>query len=227
MRSLIPAAGLRATSTQISEFGRVASAVLGLAVLAACAGGFGGQVQRDVTVADDAVTIAGPRGFCVDPRATKDSEGQAFVLLGNCAILAQGNQPQPDYQALLTAAVRENFGGPISERFSAVREYLKTEDGRALLSRSGDPATVSILDTLARGDVLYIYARDTSDGYAPNMSSEHWRAVFDLQGLIVSVAVLGFENQPISKRDGLAALQNFAAIIVSKNPEVSPSGNGA
>ena len=209
----------KATFTRISDFVRLAGAGAALAVLAACDGGFGGQVQRNVTVADNAVTIAGPRGFCVDPQATEDSAGQAFVLLGNCAVLAAGNHPQPDYRALLTAAVRDNPGGPISEQFAAVRAYLDTADGRALLSRSGDPQTVRVLDTVSKGDVLYIYAQDTSEGYAPNMSSKHWRAVFDVQGRIVSVAVLGFESQPISKHDGLVALQDFAEIILNENSD--------
>lgn len=226
VQSLIRAVGLKSTSTRISDLWRIAGGIAALAILSACDGGFGGQVQRNVTVADDTVTIAGPRGFCVDPRATKDSDGQAFVLLGNCAVLAAGNHPQPDYQALLTAAVRENPGGPISDQFFAVRAYLNTTDGRALLSRSGDPETVRVLDTVARGDVLYIYARDTSDGYAPNMSSEHWRAVFDLQGRIVSVAVLGFESQPISKRDGLIALQDFAGIILNENSDARLTRTG-
>lgn len=225
MQSPIRAAVPSATFTRISNLRRVAGAIAATAFLAACDGGFGGQVQRNVTVADDAVTIAGPRGFCVDPRATKDSEGQAFVLLGNCAVLAAGNHPQPDYRALLTAAVRENPGGPISEQFTAVREYLSTNEGRALLSRSGDSSTVRLLDTVARGDVLYIYAQDTSDGYAPNMSSKHWRAVFDVQGRIVSVAVLGFESQPISKRDGLIALQDFTGIIINHNSDASVARN--
>jgi len=212
---------------RISDLLRVAGAIAALGFLAACEGGFGGHVQRNVTVADDAVTIAGPRGFCVDPRATKDSDGQAFVLFGNCAVLAEGNHPQPDYRALLTAAVRENPGEPISDQFAAVREYLKTVDGRALLSRSGDPESVRVLDTVARGDVLYIYARDTSDGYAKDMSSEHWRAFFDVHGRIVSVAVLGFESQPISKRDGLIALQDFTGIILDNNSDASAARTDA
>ena len=57
------------------------------------------------------------------------------------------------------------------------------------------------------------------------MSSKHWRAVFDVQGRIVSVAVLGFESQPISKRDGLIALQDFTGIIINHNSDASVARN--
>ena len=37
--------------------------------------------------------------------------------------------------------------------------------------------------------------------------------------------VLGFESQPISKRDGLIALQDFTGIIINHNSDASVARN--
>lgn len=217
---------MKNTSTPISEIGGRMLAGLALLALAGCAeldglGLAGGPVppEATVTVSRSAVTISGPRGFCVDPSATKDRDGQAFVLLGNCAAITRsGAAPQPRIRALLTAAVRETEAIEVAEQAPLLEAFLRSDNGRAMLSRESDPATVDILESFQQGDVLYVHARDNSAGYAPGMSSDHWRAIFDLDGRVVSVAVLGFEANPLSRAEGLRAVREFAARIQRDNP---------
>lgn len=175
----------------------------------------------------NAVTIAGPSGFCVDTRATRDAGAEAFVLLGNCAALSSANRrSQPEVRALLTAAVREYEGRPLSSQMTLLDQYLRSEEGRTLLSRSDNPDTVDVRQSFARGDVLFVRISDTSPGYAPRMSAEHWRAVFDLRGTVVSTAVLGFDDEPLSERDGLSTLEDFTRIIQSRNAGGTPPPKG-
>lgn len=211
---------MKSTSTPISEPLRRGLAGLALLAMAGCAE-FGGPLPEEaaITVSRDAVTIAGPRGFCVDPSATKDRDGQAFVLLGNCAAIARAaGVPQPRIRALLTAAVQETEVIEVASQAPLLEAFLRSENGRAMLSRSSDAESVEILESFRQGDVLYVHARDESQGYAPGMSSDHWRAIFDLEGRVVSVAVLGFEAAPLSRAEGLRAVRDFAAQIQRANP---------
>lgn len=210
---------MKNTSTRTSELAiRAAGTCAAALMLSGCLQLPGAEAQREVTVSRSAVTIAGPTGFCVDPATLRNGADSAFVLLGNCAAIARApRQPQPDVRALLTAAVQETGGLSIAEQGADVAAFLKTDSGRALLSRSGEPENVAILDTRKSGDVLYLHAHDRSPGYAPGMSSEQWRAIFDLAGTVVSLTVMGFDDAPLSPEAGMATVQEFASVVRREN----------
>ncbi|WP_424971964.1 hypothetical protein [Dinoroseobacter sp. S76] len=197
----------------------LASLVLaGCAELGAIGLSIGAIGQSAVTVSRGEVTIAGPEGFCVYPFATRDRGTQAFVLLGNCAAITRSEEaPQPPIHALLTAAVRETDAIEVASQSDLLASFLRSETGRAMLSRDKNAATVTILDSFSRGDVLYVHARDESESYAPGMTAEHWRAFLDVDGRIVALAVLGFEADPLSAREGLSAVRDFAEAIRRSN----------
>ena len=177
-------------------------------------------VQSGVSVSRDQVKILGPRGFCVYPSATRDRNGQSFVLLGNCAaIFRSPDAAQPDIRAVLTATVRETDTLRVATQGSVLADLLRSETGRGLLSRTGDPETVEVLDSFQRGEILFVHASDSSAGYAPEMTPAYWRAFFDLKGRIVSVAVLGFEADPISTEVGQRTVRDFAELIRRSNQD--------
>jgi len=191
----------------------VVGALLGLSGCAELTGGTGGP---GVTVSRNAITIAGPRGFCVDPITLRDTSESAFVLLGNCAaILGQG--PQPRVRAILTATVRDTGGVSVREKGPQIASFLSSEPGRALLSRRGRAEDVEILETRNAAGVLYLHASDSGPGYAPGMSEEQWRAIFDLRGAVVSLTVVGFQDTPLSQETGIGTLQAFAKAVKREN----------
>jgi hypothetical protein len=208
-------------STSTRTFKRLRACVVTLAaalVVSGCLQMPGEPAQRQVTVSRSAVTIAGPSGFCVDPATLRNETDSAFVLLGNCAAIARtARAPQPQVRALLTAAVQETGGLSISTQGAQVAAYLKTDAGRAMLSRTGRPDSVAILGTQRSGDVLYLHARDKSPSYVPGMSSEQWRAIFDLDGTVVSLTVIGFEDAPLTAETGMATVREFASVIRREN----------
>lgn len=191
----------------------------GCAELGAIGLSIGAIGQPTVAVSRGEVTIAGPDGFCVYPFATRDRGPQAFVLLGNCAAITRSEEaPQPPIHAVLTATVRETNAIEVASQTALLAEFLRSETGRAMLSRAKEAETVTILDSFERGDVLYVHTRDTSPSYAPGMSAEHWRAFLDVDGRVVALAVLGFEADPLSAREGLAAARDFVTAIQRSNP---------
>ena len=174
-----------------------------LLVLPGCLAG-APEVSRTattLTVADRPMVIAGPPGFCVDPRATQIGVDNAFVLLGNCAaITGRPGARQPDLRALLTATVAESdTPDAVARAPGRLDAFFRSAAGRRALSRDGRAASVRVLESFAQGGVYFLHASDRSNGIVPGMAADYWRAYFDLDGRIVSVSALGFRDAPLSR----------------------------
>jgi hypothetical protein len=179
-----------------------------------------GGAEREISVTSDAVRIVGPRGFCVDPTATRNSGDSAFVLMGNCAAIAGTRRAgQPEIRAVLTAAVSApGDGGEISENLEELEGFFRSAEGRRLLSRSQQPSSVTILDTAVAGDVFYLHARDTSDGPLDGVEDSYWRAYLDIGRRIATLTVLGRSDAGPTDAEALSALQRFAGAVQAANP---------
>mmetsp|Transcript_3072 Transcript_3072/g.5253 ORF Transcript_3072/g.5253 Transcript_3072/m.5253 type:complete len:236 (+) Transcript_3072:1645-2352(+) len=201
------------------------SGVMALAMaLAGCVDGLslGGAVNdapREVQVTSDAVTITGPRGFCVDPTATRNTNDTSFVLLGNCAAISgSARARQPDVSAVLTAAISApSSGASLTANLEALEVFFLSEDGRALLSRSGDAASVQILDTRIERDMFLIHARDTSAGDVVGVASDYWRAYMEIGARLASLSVLALEDAEVTDMQALATLTQFAGAVQAAN----------
>lgn len=202
---------------------RAAAALVPALLLAGCLGaGTGVTRGTTLTVADRPVVIAGPPGFCVDPRATRATGGNAFVLLGNCAaITGSAHARQPDLQALLTATIAESDRpDTIAASGAELSDFFRSRAGRRALSRSGRAETVRVLETFQQGGAFFVHATDSSNALAPGMADDYWRVYFDLDGRIISASVLGFAANPLPRGASLSALRDFERNLRRQNPAV-------
>jgi hypothetical protein len=222
-RSPIRAHGPKSTSTWIS------SAVAFVATLALTACGVGPEYGAGVTrsapeqlwVAERSIVVAGPPGYCIDRGLSRLGGAGAFVLLGSCAsISGSGERPAPVVPAILTVSVSAEAGDPPD--LAELRSYLETPAGRGALSRGGDSSSVTILETKVEGGVLYVLAHDTSDDLVTGMSDTYWRALFVLNGRLVSAAAVGFDGQAIGPDAGLSTLRSLTERLRREN-----AGGGA
>lgn len=207
-----------------------AATVAAILALAACDGvGVGGGPIRpapaEARVTSDLVAISGPSGFCVDPTATRDEGDTAFVLLGNCAAISNSRRAgQPSVPAVLTAAVSETGnGGQIAANLDALDGYFRSSDGLSVLSRSGDPDTVTILDSRAEGDAFFLHASDASDGAIDGVQDRYWRAYMDLGPRIVTLSVLALEDQSLTDDQSLRTLRAFSRSVRDANVAPPPA----
>ncbi|SIO51791.1 hypothetical protein SAMN05444722_2981 [Rhodovulum sp. ES.010] len=219
----------------------IALAGLAALALAGCAGGpdatagFGGlsfsrAAPQAVTVAGDTVTIAGPAGFCVENNATRDGDDGAFVLMASCAaVTGRENAPTPASDALLTASVAANAGpgGRPEDRAIVLERFFASEAGRAALARDGRAASVEVDEMLDRDGLFVLRARDDSAGLFPGLRNDYWRAIFDVNGRIVTASVVGFKARPISDRAGLAVLSDFADRIRTESAALARAPGAA
>ncbi|HDR27975.1 hypothetical protein [Rhodovulum sp.] len=196
-------------------------AALAALALAGCLDGAGRAAPQAVAVAGGSVAIAGPSGYCVDTAATHDGEQGAFVLLGGCAALSGApDAPSPVRNALLTASVAANPGpgGRPDDRAVMLSRFFEAEEGRAALARDGNAASVTVMQTFERDGVFVLRARDRSAGLAPGLRDEYWRAIFEVNGRIVTASVIGFADAPLDEEAALALLLEFAARIRAASP---------
>ncbi len=176
--------------------------------------------KSTITVSGKEIVIEGPSGFCMDHQATQVAGDNAFVLMGNCAVVSPKTRaPAPEVKALLTATVSgaPQQNGTIADSMNSMDRFFRSEIGRTALSRTSDAATVQILDTFQNDDVFYLRANDTSDGIVPGASNDYWRAYFDLHEQILSVSVIGFTSDPLEPNTGLATVRDFANRIRTQN----------
>ncbi|MEM8959803.1 MAG: hypothetical protein AAGC86_18565 [Pseudomonadota bacterium] len=212
------------------------TAAAGLAVslcLAGCAGNAPALVSRSFTpltgppvtyllVQDDAVTIKGPPGYCIDATSTRDRSDGVFVMLGDCARLYSSGTESPEISAVLTALV----SGPSDQEQrpspAQLERFFRSEAGRAALSLDGDAATVAIDQTRVAGDALLFLMRDASDARPEGLSDRSWRAVLTLRNRLVSLAVTAHLEEPLEDRDARRLLEQFVTSMRDANSNGGP-----
>ena len=209
---------------------RRAFLIWAMGLLAACEGGpdvgMGAVVfaraPASITVASKSIVIAGPRGYCIDRSATRDSASGAFVLLGSCASIANNARAAaPRIPGVLTASVSDRSSADISASLDELEAFFNSTLGRAALARDGQAGSITILSTRRRNGAFYLHVRDDSENRVVSLAPIYWRGLFDVRGRIVTVTVTGFKERPMSAAVGFATLNAFAARIMRENSAAS------
>jgi hypothetical protein len=178
---------------------------------------FGTQM---ITVANNSIVIAGPKGYCVDKSASRLRGHAAFVLLGGCAVLSGDDHDEsPSFPGILTASVdQRGIGAATPETLDQLARFVTTEAGRAVLARNGQAGSVQVLGVLRDSNAVLIHLQDESGFQISGIEATYWRGLFELNGRLISASVLGFKEHPLPAREGLATLQAFLARIRKETP---------
>lgn len=169
------------------------------------------------------VIVAGPAGFCVDTSTSHDDGSGAFVLMGSCASISRSLiATRPKTPAVLTATISPGApdGPPLAASFPEMAKFLASDTGRAALSRSGKANTVTIGLITAIDDVMYVRASDTAAAQGREVEPEYWRALFQVNGQIVTVTALGLTDYPIDADAKRALLDQMVTKIKASSPKV-------
>jgi hypothetical protein len=204
---------------------------LGLLVAALAVAGCEPGVSRQgadrtvVTVSGQPVTIAAPRGFCVDHASTTVNTAGAFVLVSDCALLGETPTNGVPVGAVLTASVSGGLaaGIPSEQSLAELEAFFGTAQGRATVGRSGDAARTRVLQSRTRNNVLYVLVEDRGQQRIPGVEQRFWRAFLDVSGRMVALSVLGFQGAGVGPEQGLAYLQSFADAIQRANGIAAPA----
>ena len=200
--------------------------VFGAVALAGCAAPVDvSRVAPESVLVAENVVVAGPPGYCVDPRALRQTGTAAFVLLGSCASLTDGElTAMPQSPGVLTVLVSPVGPGTALSAVSEAQllEFFESEAGRASLSANGRADSVEVLETRAGQGQIYVRARDLSGGRPEGVAADYWRALIDLNGHLVTATVIGFEAEPVTAADGLQTLAALTDRLFRENPPSLP-----
>ncbi len=194
-------------------------------MLPGCEGGPGTSraAPTELAVAGGAVVIAGPPGYCVDTRASRDRSGSAFVLLGSCASISNDPEaPIPSVPGILTASVEDGAGDvdAFLRSLDQTEAFIRSDQGRAALARDGSAASVQVLESLRQDEALYLRISDSSGGIQ-GVAPEYWRGLFDLNGRLVTASAMSFSDRPMSSGHALDTLRAFLIRIRGETPTLA------
>ena len=103
----------------------------------------------------------------------------------------------------------------------AMAGFVRSAPGRAALSQSSDPASVTIEQVTSSGGVLFIRLHDSSMAKGLPVETGYWRALTGLRGYAVTLAVLSPASAPLSPDEQRAVLNAFVARMRAANPPAS------
>lgn len=172
-------------------------------------------------VAEGAVVITGPKGFCIDRDVSQDTMGrQALTVLSACRELGAGLfQPKPTHPAVLTAAVAPPGPQiPIASGEAQLKSYFASDRGLRGLSRNGLADSVTIQEQFVEGDVFFLHLTDRAPFAWGKVQPDYWRALFPAGGRMVTAAVLAVPGQPLGRTEGLALLRDFVTATRLASP---------
>ena len=132
-------------------------AYLALGLIAACV-----MVapQRATTFGGGAVQLVAPQGYCIDNVASRPSDD--FAVLAPCASLGV-EAPFPEVYGLVTVLAGQAGSGSLAVDEIALRDFLITDDGKALLSPSGRSSDIRVISTQAFDDQVMVHFADQGE----------------------------------------------------------------
>jgi len=165
-------------------------------------------------VADGALVVTAPAGYCIDRRrrapATRDAE---VLLLASCAGLGGGDgAPRPIWPALLSISIADGATGRQPDA-AALTAFFESPAGRRLLAADASADSVEIVETSLEGGVFIIHARNTGGTTMPGLGSDRWRAVFRRGGATVAASVAPIAGRALPADAGCALLGELVAAI--------------
>ncbi|MEI6098205.1 MAG: hypothetical protein WCS20_07880 [Alphaproteobacteria bacterium] len=176
----------------------------GLLLLASC--DLPGGVRREITILDGQITVRAPQFYCVDRQASRAGKDTAVVLIGRCAV--------KDHVAAAVVTVTVGgaaSGGVMLAGAEALRQFLRSSDGRKVLSRSGRVEDVAVLQSGVVDGTLMLHLNDA-------LAGEYWRAIIGLRGRLVTVSALGPEVAPLPPEHGRHLVEQTVAALNKANP---------
>ncbi|MEL6572635.1 MAG: hypothetical protein AAFQ64_13295 [Pseudomonadota bacterium] len=199
-----------------------AAGLFALAALVACADitSFGTPSTETTTLRllGGQAVAAAPQDFCIAQSVSRPADG--FVVMARCES-AEG----PSAEGVITLQVGEAGTGLAASDATALRELLRSETGRALLSQSGDADAISVETTEVAEDAVTVRFRDREPAPIAGLQSTEWRGFLDVNGRLATIAVRGLAAAPLGTDDGEILLaQSIAAVRRANEPGVTLVG---
>lgn len=169
------------------------------------------------------VTVAGPRGFCIDERLVDEARVGAFIFLSDCAA-NPGEGPsiaRVPISAVLTASI-SNRGLPGSEAglsngLGQLENFLKSPFGQLTLSKSHNPETLNVLSITRTENAIYAFIQDATPTTRTGESPRFWRAFTEVNGRLAALSATGYNAADPDQARIKRILEAFVAAMHAAN----------
>lgn len=182
--------------------------------LAACLDLAGAPSQTDtpraVAFYDGAVTVTGPRGYCIDPDSVKREVGGRFALLASCESLT-GQVGIAVDPAVMTVSVLPRAAQAAPPDASA-------------MARAVGPDTVRRAEE--SDDLTLVHVAEGGETVLPGGDPAYWRATLVINGHIVGLAAYGPRDGAIAGPRGRDLLGDLAATLRAASPPRGANDRG-
>jgi hypothetical protein len=187
-----------------------ASTVIGNLSSARPASGGQSKTVELITLQPTSVKVAGPKGYCIDPKTVQQDEQGSFVLLASCHSLT-GRAPKSFAPAAILTIAMAPSDTPITT--DAVRE----------LATGGSTAKIIKHHTSAQTPVFQLESGlEHPIGGAQN---RHWRGAMALNDQLVAISAYVPRSSHGTAVSGKSLILKTATILKDLNPDqaVSPA----
>lgn len=144
---------------------------------------------KAVAMVDGAVVLAAPSGYCID----KGSLRPAFALIARCDTLGSGRKAAGKPLVLITAALVPQEADDTAPKSSDLAAVFEAEN---------------VLQTVDRKGVALVQT-DSATGL-DGMSKRHWRGAFEVNGVLVGLALYAPEGSDAVGTSGAMILTALA-----------------
>ena len=216
-------------------------ATCGLLILSGCLNLGGGEAEispawfeavapRQANLAEGAVRVVGPSGYCIDPLSLSDERPNA-VALAACTALANSVYAGP---SVTPALIVVSTSGPAASVGSldvdAQIAALSSSDGRAALSATGQPQNVTVTSAGAADGGFLVQLSDSALPASKGLAADHARVIADVNGHVVSIAAYGANGSRWGSAQSARLVRQTLASIRAANggtgavSEIAPNG---
>lgn len=181
-------------------------AVLALCLaMTGCDSATTGADLHELAVLGGAITVAAPKGYCIDKKASVARGSATVLLIGRCNTQGQ----------VAAAVVTLTIGGPASAGVmvagpQALGAFFASSAGRKVLARDGEADHVQILQTQSAGRGLLLHLND-------QVAGEYWRAITAIKGRLVTISASGVEGAPLTPAQARVLVMDTMALLDQRN----------
>lgn len=165
---------------------------------------------RQVKILDGALTIAAPRGYCIDPESSVNRGDTVVALIGRCT---SGGQVAA---ALLSMTIGEpGSAGVLAAGPETLAKFFMSPTGRRILARDGVASHVTVQRARVEEGALMLLLDDRETG-------EYWRSFSGIRGRLVTISALGAVGAPLTPDQGYGLVQETLTLLQKRNRDRAP-----
>ena len=146
------------------------------------------------------------------------SSNSTFLLFGNCAAISQSNSvTQSEVHAVLTTAISKDKSKNRPFNREWLDSYLRSEDGKSNLSSNRNSEDIEVLDSFKMDEAYFVLIQNNGERKSEGISKHSWRAYLEVSGYLISLSIIGFNQNPMKHNESLEIMRHFVNEIRTNN----------